>query len=228
MSDLLKRCTICKEPRLKSSFGKNNAKKDGLQTFCKDCSKILNKRRSTKGGKHFTIAEKRKFAVEAFKTKEKYKDMPLKDISKMIGISDTSTKKYMEEYKKGSYDKKIVGDPLVDKNEFIKNIPKDLTKKYSVDILELITDDIINYCDRTGKTYENYYKALRYFIKNSTKLQSHIEKENSTLQQQILDQVIELKCEIQELKIIFLHEICGSKIEADYPSFLNEVKKGLI
>jgi len=39
-----KRCPKCKQYKLYSDFNKNKTKKDGLQTECKDCHRLMLKR----------------------------------------------------------------------------------------------------------------------------------------------------------------------------------------
>ena len=36
---MIKRCTICKQEKPLSEFNKNSARKDGLQTHCRECNK---------------------------------------------------------------------------------------------------------------------------------------------------------------------------------------------
>jgi hypothetical protein len=59
----MKRCTICKQEKMLGLFGKNKTKKDGLQTYCKDCSRGKDRR-------HYSDSSYRKISVKNRRTEQ--------------------------------------------------------------------------------------------------------------------------------------------------------------
>jgi len=68
--------------------------------------------------------------------------------------------------------KKELLSPLKNREEFLSNIPEKLYSDFpdfSKQEVENILDDLIDYCSASGKTYKNYYSALRNFLKSDRK-----------------------------------------------------------
>jgi len=70
--------------------------------------------------------------------------------------------------KKKKKEKKKTFNPLKDRQEFIENIPESIFQSYpdfGRDQIIGVIDNLINYCQAHGKTYKDYYAALRNFLK---------------------------------------------------------------
>lgn len=63
-------------------------------------------------------------------------------------------------------EKKSKENLLKNKEKFIENIPGSVFKKgHSKEQVLQTVDDLIDYCEANGKTYKDYYAALRNFLK---------------------------------------------------------------
>ena len=69
-------------------------------------------------------------------------------------------------------EKKNKRNPLEEKAFFISGIPDSIYKTYpdfSKNEIESIVDNLVDYCLANGKTYKDYYAALRNFLKSERK-----------------------------------------------------------
>lgn len=55
----MKKCNVCKKELDENCFANNKSKKDGLQTFCKECRKVYDKKRYLNNKEYFNEASKK-------------------------------------------------------------------------------------------------------------------------------------------------------------------------
>ncbi len=86
---LLKNCSTCQEYKSLSEFSKNSSKPDGLQSYCKACAKIFNKRHyeSDKTKRRVYVAERNKKVVK--ENREFIKSFKGQNPCKSCGESET-------------------------------------------------------------------------------------------------------------------------------------------
>lgn len=121
---MMKKCSKCKEYKDLDHFNKNKTKKDGLSTFCKICTNIVNKQYYEKNGeKHRKVTNKRKTELRNLNRQllyEYYQKNPCID----CGESDPIV---LESDHKDGVDKK--GDISKMVNDYSWNVIMDELKK---------------------------------------------------------------------------------------------------
>jgi len=56
-------------------------------------------------------------------------------------------------------------NPVKNLDSFYEKMPDSITSKWSADQIKTKAEDLVDYCKRKGKTYKDYYSALRSFLK---------------------------------------------------------------